>query len=137
MKGFQYLFLLFPLIGVALLAVGIFFRIHLSSRLKGCVSGVGEVIDNKIGVSGGSETAPIHYPQIQYTVGKQRHVIESKVGSMPRIKPGHRVAIMYRPENPAIAYVLKDHFIAANICVGLGLGSITMGSIVVFHLISG
>jgi hypothetical protein len=54
---------------------------------------------------------------------------------MPRMKPGHSVAIMYRPENPAIAYVLKDHFIAANICVGLGLAFVTMGSVIVFQLI--
>jgi hypothetical protein len=41
---------------------------------------------------------------------------------------GTEVAVLYDPENPSVAFISKDYYFGPNVCLGIGVTFVLMGS---------
>jgi hypothetical protein len=132
---FKYLIMLFPMMGVFLCVAGLKYRRHLKSRTKDWVGATGTVVGNVKGFGGGFDTTPVHRPVVEYSLRGQRFTFTAEVGYGRRLKEGTKLAILYNPAEPAMAFILKDYLFAANGILALGVVFVLFGSLLAYELI--
>src|ERR1019366_10539729 len=105
----QYLFLLFPVVGVALCVFGLRCQRRLKAKAGGYVPTSGRVVGSVEGPAGGLDPTPVYRPVIEYFVGGRRLSITADVGYGRRKEEGARTSVMYDPANPAVAFMVEDY----------------------------
>jgi len=131
----QYLFLLFPVVGVALCAFGLRYRSRLKARTGGYVPTSGKVVGNVEGPMGGFDPTPAYRPVIEYFVDGRRLSITADVGYGRRKEEGVSTSVMYDPANPAAAFMAEDYYTGAHIMLGIGGAFVLLGSLVAYAIL--
>src|SRR5262245_38591982 len=116
----QYVVLLFPVAGIFMFIGGLLIRRRLKGKLQGCVQTNGTVIGNVAGFGGGFDTETIYRPTVEFFVGARRFSFTAEAGCGQKAKEGTKLAVMYHPANPLIAFIARDHYTPANMLLGIG-----------------
>ncbi len=100
----QWIGLMWPLLGAFFCLLGIGFGLYSLSQSVGTVSTAGAVVE--VMSERDSEGDLAYRPVVEYEVGGRRYKVKAMVASsFWRLQIGERVKILYRPEQPATAYI--------------------------------
>jgi hypothetical protein len=131
-----YLWVLSPAAGICLLAGGLAYRGRLKTQAEGCrLKTSGKVVGNADATHLGWDTNPKYRPVVEYHVGEQRYSVISDVGRLPQKEVGAKVTVMYNPANPAIAIILPDYYLPANILLLIGAAWLLFGSFIAYQVL--
>jgi hypothetical protein len=131
----EYLFLLFPVVGIALFVLGLRYRRRLKAKAGSCVRTGGTVVGSAQGTLNGLDPTPVYHPVIEYFVDGQRFTMTADVGYGRRKKEGAKMSIMYNPTNPAAAFIVQDYYTGAHIMLGIGGTFVLLGSFVAYLIL--
>ncbi len=115
--------------GVFLLLGGLAYRRRLKAKAGACVKTYGTIVGNTKGLSGGFETAPVYYPEVEYYIGNLRFSFTGETGYGQPKREGTKIAVMYDEANPSIAFMVEDYYAGANMVLGTGGIFMLVGSI--------
>jgi hypothetical protein len=123
-----YLVVLFPFLGVFMTLAGWKYRRHLKTKARSYRRTTAVVVGNSKSRSGGFDTTPAYQPVFEYSLSGQRFSVTGHVGYGRKKKEGAKVAILYDPDNPSVAFISEDYYFAANGILALGMAFVLMGS---------
>jgi hypothetical protein len=124
----SYLVVLFPIVGAFLTIVGWKWRRHLTAKARDYRRATGIVVGSSKGTSGGFDPAPVYRPIFEYSLDGRRFSAIGDVGYGRAKEEGTKVAIVYDPENPSVAFISEDYYFAPNIFLAIGTMFVLMGS---------
>ena len=133
----SYLVVLFPIVGAFLTIVGWKWRRHLKAKARDYRRTTGIVFDSSKGRSGGFDPTPVYRPIFEYSLDGRRFSAIGNVGYGRAKKEGTKVAIIYDPENPSVAFISEDYYFAPNILLAIGVMFVLMGSWFTYLVLTG
>jgi len=129
MNNFNYILLLFPIIGVGLFFGGLVYRRRLKKKAVGCERTVGTVINNVHGPFPGRGGRS---PVVEYYVRQERFTIIGDVFYAQDKVKGSKMAVLFRPANPSEAYLEAGYYVLPNSMLFVGGGFMLLSLWVVF-----
>jgi hypothetical protein len=124
---------LFPVLGVVLLIGGIIFRRRRKAIIQSCVQTQGILVGN---VKRSNSDSTTFHPVVEYMVKGKKFSVEGSVGYGRKKEEGSEVEVMFNPDEPSTAFIVKHYYFAPNGIIALGASFLSMGSLAcyVFYL---
>jgi len=123
----KYFVLLFPIVGFGLLIGGMLYRHRLKMKIQSYMSVQGTIVENVARKHDASEI--YHHPVVEYIVYGKMYSVESFVGYGRKKQKGTKAKIMYDPNEPSTASIVKGYYFVPNVLVGIGAMFLFLGSL--------